>query len=275
MIVLARWIVLTLTAFSSLGFAAKMHLQHGSLGSGIIEVDFKFDGTNQRMHLDTGANSSVLARADWNASYPAIGQSERQGASGKVYQCDAIQFGEVSLNSIQHRLFKTDRCAQGSTLLGMDFWKGHVLTLDFYNEKILVDQSATVNQPFRRLDHDYIGLPIALQERNYYGLFDTGAQLTSVDQQFVDQNPSLFASAGPVNVKDSSGQKVSAAKLYKLKSIKIGSFEIKDIYVIAFDFKAIGIDWGTDVPVILGFNIISKMNWVLDLKNDLWSAQPF
>lgn len=264
--------VVALCFFSWNAFALPLEMRPGELGSGEIFIQASFDGVSRSIKFDTGADNTQLTRSTWNSAYPALRQVERGGASGARYICDVISFNSVSIEGLQRDDFEADRCdlANGMELFALNFFAGNTLHFDFQaNALELNDPNSRGTFPLRTYSEGHIAIEASIGGRPYFAVFDTGAGLSSVDQLFVDGNPSAFEFVQDISGGDASGNKV-AMKLYKIKDLEVKGVQLSGYYVLAFDFGSVRDYFGKDTPLILGFNIITKYNWTLDLTNNLW-----
>ncbi len=104
--------------------------------------------------------------------------------------------------------------------------------------------------------------------------WDTGYSVTSVDSAYVASHKDAFIATGKkIHSKDVSGAIVDL-RLYKAKSITIAGQRFDNEYVMAEDFSRIRENAGDeDIGMVLGYNLITKLNWRIDLKNKRWSAE--
>jgi hypothetical protein len=100
------------------------------------------------------------------------------------------------------------------------------------------------------------------------GLFDTGAEISAVDQRFVDAHRKLFAPVKSRLKASAAGGGRFTSKLYKVRQIAFGDGRAaKSVYVLAYDFGPLRAALGPDVAFILGYNFVSRFNWEIDLTN--------
>jgi hypothetical protein len=265
-------LILLVYLLSCPAFAFPLLLKRGEIESGYMEVMVTLDGFTTPIKLDTGANSTQLLAAPWNAHYPVLRQAQRGGASGLRYTCDVISFAKVSVEGLSQQAYEADRCAldAGHQLFGIDFFKGEALYFDFEQSALeLNGPRAKGSYPLKIYEEGHISLELKILGRPYFAVFDTGAGLTSVDQPFVDRNPDSFTFVRAIQGKDGGGHSV-AMKLYRIKRLEIDSAVLENEYVLAFDFGRIRDYFGENTPLILGFNVITKHNWAIDLKNNSW-----
>ena len=70
--------------------------------------------------------------------------------------------------------------------------------------------------------------------------------------------------------RDIKGQRVPA-EIYVLKELSLGNVDFENAVLVAIDFQDVKRDFGSDVQFILGANVISQVNWMIDLKSNHWS----
>ncbi len=254
-----------------------MTLTQGDYGGGRIYVPFRFGNVAGKMRLDTGASTSRITLASWNKDLPVLGQSDSTGAFGKVTRCDDVEATNVELaaaqgNNIGRAKYEVTRCAAsaGDDLLGLDFFKGARFTLDFERGEMVFfadvrpDWRPVAFQPLGP-DQRLLGIPIRAGSATFLGLFDTGAEITAVDQQFVDRHRALFAPVkGKPKASEASGGGV-VSRLYKIRTLDLGEGRVlHGVYAMAYDFGALRQALGPQTSFVLGYNVLSRFHWELD-----------
>lgn len=265
-------------------------LTQSDYGGGRIYLPVRFGNVMGTMRLDTGASTSRITLAPWNKDLPSLGQSASTGASGKTTSCEDVEAINVALkasqgNNIARAKYEVSRCAAGAgdDLLGLNFFNGARFTLDFERHQMVFfgeTIAAHHPKPFRLLgpDQRLVGIDVRVGNTAAVGLFDTGAEITAVDQQFVEKHKNLFTLAKRKGKASEAGGKHFAARIYKIKELDLGEGRIlRDIHAIAYDFGALRAVLGRETRFILGYNLVSKFNWELDFKSPnspTWDATP-
>lgn len=263
-------------------------LTHSDYDGGRIYLPVRLGNALGTMRLDTGASSSRVTVAPWNRELPRIGESHSTAANGEALVCDDVEASNVALrasegNAIARARYRLTRCPRGDgdDLLGIDFFRGTHFALDLDRRRMVFFGKAADGRPapFRLLgDQRLIGLPVQAGDAATVGLFDTGAEISAVDQRFVDAHRKLFT---PVK----SRLKASAAsggaftsKLYRVRQIAFGDGRaVRGLYALAYDFGPLRAALGPDVSFILGYNFLNRFNWEIDLSNPAapaWAASP-
>lgn len=265
-------------------------LTQSDYGGGRIYLPVRFGNVMGTMRLDTGASTTRIALAPWNKDLPSSGESASTGASGKTTRCEDVEAKNVALkaaqgNDIARAKYEVSRCesGDGEDLLGLDFFRGARFTLDFDRREMAFFGEAPATdrrKPFRLLgpDQRLVGVDIRAGKTKGVGLFDTGAELSAVDRQFVDKHKKLFTLVKKKGRASEAGGKRFSSKLYKIKELDLGAGRtLRGVYALVYDFGALREALGREAPFVLGMNVLNKFNWWLDFKSPgapIWDAEP-
>lgn len=272
-------ILLVLVSYSAR--SASLILTSGDLNSTKIEVDIQFDGQIKRFQLDTGAYKSMVAPDEQTRAYPSIGKAKLEGAAGKPVECDLISPAMVLIDTLFRADNQFERCDLGEhsfNNLGLDIFEDQILNLDFKKNDLSILNimpESWGSHPLKRLERGHLKMQALIGGLDSDIIFDTGAQLTSVDVQFVNLHPELFKYITDIdNGKDITGNQV-IMKIYELSEIQVGTVTFKNTTVAAFDFNKKLRDYlGENTPLIFGTNAMIQANWIFDLKTNKWGVQP-
>ena len=264
-------------------------LTQSDYGGGRIYLPVRLGNFLGTMRLDTGASTSRMALAPWNKDLPSLGQSDFTGASGRTTQCEDVEAKNVEIkaargNNIGRAKYEVSRCAasDGDDLLGLSFFSGARFTLDFERHQMvfLGEADATGrSKAFRVLgpDQRLVGIEVRVGNTAAIGLFDTGAEVSAVDQQFVDRHKNLFTLVKNKGKATEAGGSGFSHKIYKIKAIDLGEGRIlRGVYAIAYDFGGVREALGRQTPLIFGYNFLSNFNWELDFRSPhspTWNAR--
>jgi hypothetical protein len=263
-------------------------LAQSDFGGGRIYLPVRFGNVIGTMRLDTGASSTRITLAPWNKDLPSLRQSHSMGASGKETRCDHVEAENVELkaaqgNNIARAKYEVSRCdtGDGNDLLGLDFFKGARFTLDFERHEMVFfgETPAGRSKPFRLLgpDQSLVGIEVRAGNMTAVGLFDTGAEISAVDKQFVQKHKSLFTLVKDKSKASEAGGKLMTSKVYRVKELDLGEGRIvRGVYALVYDFGALREALGRQTPFILGYNVVSKFNWELDFRSPhspIWDAK--
>jgi hypothetical protein len=265
-------------------------LTQSDYDGGRIYLPVRFGNVMGTMRLDTGASTTRIALAPWNKDLPSVAQSASTGASGKTMECEDVEAKNVELkasqgNNIARTKYEVTRCAasDGDDLLGLDFFKHARFTLDFQRHEMAFFGEAHATgrpKPFRLIgpDQRLVGIQVRAGNTTAVGLFDTGAEVSAVDQQFVDKHKNLFTPVKSKGKASEASGKQFPHKIYKIKELDLGEgLVLRGVYAIAYDFGVLREALGRQTPFILGYNLVSKFNWELDFASPAsptWDAKP-
>ena len=267
----------------------QMTITQSDFGGGRVYLPMRFGNFLGTMRLDTGASTTRIALAPWNKDFPVIGQSLSTGATGATVRCDTVEAAFVALkafqgNDIARAKYQATRCAanDGDDLLGLDFFAGARFTLDIGRREMTFfgDPLGARAKPLRILGPDgrLVGLDLRLGGATVSGLFDTGAEICAVDLAFLRAHRRLFApvKASKTQASEAGGGKF-ASRVFKIKSLDLGDGLIaRDVYALVYDFGVLREALGPGAPIILGYNLLSRFNWEIDLRardKPLWDAR--
>ena len=261
----------------------------GAFGGGRLYAPVRFGNMLGTMRLDTGASTTRITTAPWNKGFPVLAHSQSTSATGAAVPCEDVEARDVALkasqgNDIARAKYEVSRCAAGGgeDLLGLDFFRGAHFSLDIGRRELSFFGTAPAGaaKAFRLLGGDgrLVGLDLHLGKIAAVGLFDTGAEITAVDQGFVDTHKNLFA---PVKQKgqgsDAAGRGFSS-RMVKIKQLDIGTGRVlRGVYALAYDFGPLREALGPQTPVILGYNALRSFKWDLDFSNakaPTWRVAP-
>jgi hypothetical protein len=269
---------------------APLTVTRGELGGGRFYAAVRFDNVMGTMRLDTGASTSRITRAPWNEGLRTVGKTVSTAATGGSMHCDDVEAKNVFLkvskgNAIGRAGYVVSRCPAGAgeDLLGLDFFKGARFRIDPKHRTLIftdAQDSSDRMRNFRLLgpERRLVGIEAKIGDTPAIGLFDTGAEISAVDLKFVQSHKNLFTpTKARVHATDAGGGKWSPS-VYRVKSIDIGDNHIlQNVYVIAYDFGVLREALGPQTPLILGVNLIGKLQWDLDLHDmsaPSWRARP-
>lgn len=247
---------------------------------GRIYVPTQMAGFESLMRLDTGATTSRIRLASWNQNLPVVDHSESVSASGQTRSCDMVQSQGIALKTVDsgkvmRSNYVVSRCASesGEDLFGLDFFIGTRIRFDFANRKLEINEATPKDARFLPLKIITTGDPLLAVPLNvdgsatYYGMIDSGAELTAVDERYLHYHQDQFEFIKDVAEASDAAGHAWTPKLYRMKELRIdGGTPLKDVIVIVYDFGYVRQALGTDTPFILGYNVLSHFNWTFDLK---------
>ncbi|NRA67722.1 MAG: hypothetical protein HRU19_24790 [Pseudobacteriovorax sp.] len=264
--------------------AEPIYIEGGPLESGKIFLNCQINQTRDKCFFDSGKRGITVLNTPDFASMKKHGEIRESSASGAVIACDRVTPKSIRVaSSVSFDQQSIARCPFSEKLpkisVGIDPFKDSVVRFDFQVKKLSFANKSLkgVKQAseWRTEPKGHIALPVTIDQLDVYGIWDTGAGLTSVDTAYVTKHPDKFTFVQELTTGiDATGNPVKM-KLYKLKALSILGTKFADISVLAFDFKPIRPYFNRDVQLILGFNLLSKKNWVLDFPNRMILPEAF
>jgi hypothetical protein len=244
---------------------------------GRVYLPVRFGNMLGNMRLDTGAATTKIALAPWNKDFRILGQSHSVGASGTATACEDVEAKSVELkaaqgNNIARANYIVTRCPSGDDLLGLDFFRGARFSLDFERRTIEFvggSQPANGSKPFQLLgpDRTLLGLELQAGSAKMFGLFDTGAELSAVDKLFFQKHKGLFTLVRKRGAMDAGGRQLQS-NIYRMKELDLGEGRVlQGPYVIVYDFGPFRTTIGRQTPFVLGYNVLSRFSWMIDLRS--------
>jgi hypothetical protein len=255
------------------------------LGAGAINVPCAFDSHSETCLLDTGSDKSNIQYDSYSQTYSAIGTTTGEGLSGDPVTCDLIKVGQFEIGGTVADNQQFARCAPLSGQASQNIAEGNIagltvlvsktLRLDFTTSQFSLSDSIPPgldSMPLvihQKLGH--FGFSTRLSGVTADSIVDTGAALTTVDQKFIQANSTAFQFVQSISGgQDVNGNPVTM-NLYLVSSISLGKTSLSHVYVLGADFTVIS-QFLPEVPVILGFNVISQKNWYFDLDHKTWAV---
>jgi hypothetical protein len=258
--------------------AASLKLARGPHGSGRAHVMATFDGHRQLCVIDSGSVLTIVADEKF-ASYPSLGSFRFQSASGIAAAGDKIRIGSIRLDRRAFTNVLVARVEQGDKLrstIGLNLLALQPFSLLFRDEASLhLGRKAIEGTPgpIKPYASGMSTIPVRLGGANRMAVWDTGAELTAVDREFVAANPGLFAAGRAIgNVVDGNDQAV-AAQLWTMKELTIGRRVFRNVRVVAVDFATIHQGTAPDVHLVIGFNVIRTADWYFDHPGRRWEVR--
>jgi len=253
-------------------------------GAGSIYVPCYFDAHAENCLIDTGSDSSNIQEDHFSATYPVIGHTTGSGLSGVPTTCDIIEIAQFVVGDCPLGSQKFVRCAanpdsdgsiEQGNVAGLSSFTGKAMQFDFTAKTFSMNgplPSDWVARPLTihpKLGH--FGFPVQIGGAGVDSIVDTGAAITTIDQNLVSAYPDAFqfveAISGGV---DADGHPITS-NLYQVKSVSFGGTTLSNLYAMGTDFSAIS-QFIPNVSVIFGFNAIAQRNWYFDLSKRIWAA---
>lgn len=250
----------------------RLRIQNGEHSSGECFLTALLNNKPLEFKVDTGANFSFIGASPDLENLPTVRKANKSGASGSVnsgdvVKIDALDLAERSFANLEMRRYPAVKVPY----LGMDILGQYPFSLDFVNQIF----SWTLKSPascnaYRLSPKGHILLSASTGSSRCYAMFDTGAELTCVDNRTIEQQNSHFEFIQQINNGTDINNSPVAMKLYRTSSLKVDGIRLEDSFVIGMDFSAFQEHIGSTTSVVLGFNHISSLAWSFNTHNKTW-----
>ncbi len=228
--------------------------------------------------LDTGAAKTTIQYDDYTSKFESKKKNVSSGvfarSSDDLISVPLIKLGPISKkNLLIARMPKNTR--EVRNLIGMDLLKDYCFQFLFDENKVLVKnikrsqnkynlQNLFLDEKF----HPYIDIKFVNQIAK--AVWDTGAGITIVDMNFINKHPTLFQEMGKSIGTDSTGAKMETP-IFIMVAIKIGGREFTPHKVVGVDLSNVNSTIELPMDIILGYNTLSKANWLFDFPRRKWA----
>lgn len=264
------------TLLSTSGYPEMIKIRPGELNSGRLYTTCLFEEVKSNCFIDTGSTFSATADYEQFKGHPSTGKIQFQSAAGVPTEIDEIELESLTVDSKKLsgvRIARLNHLDGFESVLGIDAIGALPFNFLFHPIPFLnlgAKVPLKMHEGAKVYDKGVFSLPVELKGRNTQGLWDTGAELTSIDINEIESNPDNYSFVMDINNgMDATGYPVKM-RLFKAKSIKIGPMLFRDINVLGINFKTVHQHIDPGISVIIGYNIITKANWHFDLASNKW-----
>jgi predicted aspartyl protease len=232
--------------------------------------------------LDTGANAAIVTEdLAKTLALQNVEAKEAVGAGGKrtsvlVGQASSISVGAAKVENAKVGIMKTLPTCVGQGVVGYDFLKQYVVTIDYMQNKLTLTPSEEHNaddhmlhasMPLKlpRPDRPLILVDVLVNiQKTYQFALDTGASQTVVSPVLAEQM-GMMSAPGDTLI-GAAGAVTSSSGI--LKSLRIGDTSIEDVPVMISDiFSPLNQAVGTIIDGILGYNVLRRFSFMIDYPN--------
>lgn len=223
---------------------------------GLAFIDCAFDGFAQDCLWDSGSARTNAPNVPPLSGYPLA------GVDGKR---DLVKFASLRFGAAELGPAAVWRGGMGFPSLGADLSTNRRFQVTpTPSPSLILEPAATVEAPAQVLYRDgqnRIVVEIGLGSRRVRAMWDTGTANTRVARSALRLAPEDFAKTGEYSSRKESGSR------YRLATLSVGAARLKDVEVLDSDF-----DRGK-VVVILGWDVIRRLDWRFDPERRQWSAR--
>lgn len=248
-------------------------------GCAEVLVDGTIGSRPYRFLLDTGAGKSSITFDDYTATFDTADQHHSSGVFAKS-SSDLITVPDLTVGSISKANFTVTRTAIDDphikNLIGMDFLKNLRCHFLFDEDRVTIDAPPP--------DCDYLDLITDTKFHPYLDMYfgtakasavwDTGASITIADMTFINNHPDLFKEVGTSTGTDSAGASMETP-MFMMAASTIGQHTFPPCKVAGVDLSFVNSTIEIPMDLILGYNLLSKANWIFDFPLKKWAITSF
>jgi hypothetical protein len=234
-------------------------------------------GKKYKFLLDSGAAISTIQYDNFTSKFES---NEKYNSSGVFnrFQGDLIIIPEFRIENIIKKDFTLMRESKKrknvKNVVGMDLLKDYCCLFQFSLRKVLLGKTNEFNINQKKLKlylgkkfHPYVD--VQLGNVKIKAVWDTGAGISIVDTDFIDNNLNFFEKRGKSKGTDSSGTQIETP-IYQMKTPIIGDKQFPSHMCAAVDFSHIKDQTDTPMDMILGYSTLSKAHWLFDFPKKEW-----
>jgi len=233
-----------------------------------------------RFLLDTGAAISINQDHESTAQYPIMNSHEAGGTFYLKTQNSIIipNFKLGTLIKTNVEFYRVVGEVERVNLPGMNILKDFELHFDFKSNILEVSyDSAHFTKSGNEIimgakDHPYIS--VAFDEKSVLAIWDSGASITVVDNEFIRLNPNHFKLIGNSTGTDSSGE-TQQTPLYEMTGIIIDGHLFPTHHVAGVDLSFINSRTEPKMSMILGYSTFRHADWWFNFPHKEWGIKEF
>ncbi len=267
LLTIAFLVLPTMASASSL----KLNIHSGDADSGHAMAWTTFNGQMDNCLIDTGARATFV-KSHIMSTAPSLGKIPSGGLIGTEQLADLVEVNEIKSNDWTKNNMTIRRVDKlpANCILGNDFFLQESLSIDYTHQSISTDAVfGGETFPLNHYSSMWFGFEVEYDGKTIESIFDTGAGLTLVDEALTKEHPENFEFVQKTEIRDAAESKAEAS-IYKMKVLKYGKWEAKNILVIAYPFTWIH-KYLPTVRIVIGHNIINKHHWYLSNIEKTWS----
>lgn len=240
-----------------------------------VFVEGRFNGKPYRFLLDTGAARSSLVLNAETAALPAVGTHMSSGVFASSND-DLVRVEQLDIGGIVQRDVTVTRAsaAPGTRdLIGMDILRQFCCHFQFDRDRLVIDADCQNEHEFQPLfmdSHFHSYIDVSFEDGQGSAVWDTGASLTVLDFNFIQQHPAYFAPAGHSMGTDATGSQVETP-MFLMSSARIGGYVFPPHRVAAVDLSPVNARIEKPMDMILGYMTMRKANWLFDFPRKRWT----
>lgn len=270
-------IILLALSHDAIAEQIPLEIKQGPYGSGSYSIEATVDKNKTKFLLDTGSKFTSIQTNAQFSKYKINGFISTRSLSGKRVKINTIIAKAFELGTHQIQNKRIALLSEGSLkpqLMGIDVLNMFCMELNHSQKPhlTLLEKCKKLRSRMKRFYGSFFIIPVKVGHKTYNMLFDTGASITVLDPKLKEKIMVSENSEQEVKLVDSA--KVGQTKsLHSLKELSIDGQTLSDTFVVFNELESFkGYRQKTSIDGILGFNVISQLNWKFDPKTQTFSA---
>jgi hypothetical protein len=243
-----------------------------------VFVDGSIGASEYRFLLDTGAARSQVMFDDHTSQLKSMETSRSSGLFATSSE-DLVTVPSIRVGPISRRDFRMVRAASdfpgAKNLIGMDLLKEWCCHFFFDENRVSVTakDGLRAGDAFQELlldsrFHPYIDVQCGTTMGK--AVWDTGSSLTIADMTLIESQPSCFQEVGESTGKDSTGAEMKTP-MFIASGMSIANQVFPPHRVAGVDLSHVNSTIEIRMDMILGYNTLSKANWLFDFPSRRWA----
>jgi predicted aspartyl protease len=250
-------------------------------------------GKPLRLMIDTGAGGILLrTKAAERAGLRKItdtkigGIGDKGKRDGWVSQADRVQIGNVAFADYPVEVTDKDALSDEDGLIGTDVFADFMVTLDFFNRKLLLDPLPGANpdrtrtfdrtitselkdfSPIFRLGHTLLIQTKINDTDPVLFVIDTGSTTSLIAKKVAKAATKVYSDDNTV-MKGLSGKVREVSRTNEL-IIQFANFKQRNQEMVAFDFDGVSRGYSIDIGGVLGLPLLNMFRSVtIDYRDGL------
>lgn len=254
-------------------------------GRDSISVEVDFDGHKEICILDTGAPSTIMQANKFFEKYPVKSKTALSSPGSSSVPLKTISIAKINVAGRQKfkrtiDIISADETTQKSNkcILGLDLIRDEILSFNFKENTLeFLDTfpEKLKSQPIKLAKLGHLLFPLTIGKSEYLALWDTGVTAVTLDQKIIDEHSSEFKFFKEFTTgNDRITGKALSYKVYKSSKLKVVGLPAGEMPVSSLSMKDGAFSF-VESGAIIGFIMISRYNWVIDLKKLRWSVSEY
>lgn len=243
-------------------------------GCAAVFVDVMVCGHEYRCLLDTGAARTQLPSNELTKSFP-LAEGTRE--SGSVFGRRSWQLGlaaDVRVGSVVRHDVPIALAAEPTapSLLGLDVLR-HYSWCFCFSRAVLVEQpaSAGASLPLELGSAGHIYLPAALCGAEVVGIWDSGAGISVVDDEFYCKHEDWFRPLHLGLGTDSVGMEQPTA-IVEMPAVEVGGETFPPSVAAVVDLGNVNTGSERKADVVFGLPLYCQADWFFDFPGEKWAV---